>query len=122
MNKSGMPVGAGTDGGHLGPINPWTAIYFMSTGLSADGVNRGMPEGEEISRREALYLYTLGSAWFSFDEDKLGSLEVGKLADLVVLSADFDTVPDKGLRKMKSVLTIVDGRIVYDDGSLITIK
>ena len=119
MKKGGVRVSAGTDGGNLGPINPWTAIYFMTTGLTADGVTRGLPDNEEISRREALFLYTLGSAWFSFDEEKLGSLEVGKLADLVVLSADFDTVSDEDLRRMKSVLTIVDGRIVHNDGSLI---
>ena len=58
-----------------------------------------------------LEIYTRGSAWFSFDEEDLGSLEVGKLADLAVLSADYDTA-DEDLRKMKSFLTIVDGNKV----------
>ena len=66
---------------------------------------------------------TIGSAWFSFDEDKLGSLEAGKLADLAVLSADIleleasDRLDD--LRDLSSVLTFVDGDIVYSDGNLI---
>ena len=59
-------------------------------------------------------MYTKANAWFSFDEDRLGSLEVGKLADLVVLSEDYDTVPDADLRRMTSVLTLVDGRIVSE--------
>ena len=63
-------------------------------------------------------MYTRGSAWFSFDEEDLGSLEVGKLADLAVLSADYDTA-DEDLRKMKSFLTIVDGNKVYSDSALI---
>ena len=63
-------------------------------------------------------MYTRGSAWFSFDEEDLGSLEVGELADLAGLSADYDTA-DEDLRKMKSFLTIVDGNIVYSDSALI---
>ncbi len=73
--------------------------------------------------REALRLYTIGSAWFSFDEDQLGSLEAGKLADLAVLSADILELEASGrlddLRDLSSVLTIVDGDIVYSNGDLI---
>jgi predicted amidohydrolase YtcJ len=69
----------------------------------------------------ALRLYTISGAWFSFDEDKLGSIEAGKLADLVVLNSDFldsAQVPDEAIKKVQSVLTIVGGRIVYDAGVL----
>jgi len=76
-----------------------------------------MRGSEEIpSRIDALKLYTLGSAWFSFDEDKRGSLDVGKLADLAVLSADYLTVPTEKIGGLESVLTMVGGRIVYAAG------
>ena len=68
------------------------------------------------SRLDALKLYTLGSAWFSFDEDKRGSLEVGKLADLAVLSDDYLTVPVEKIGSLESVLTMVGGTIVYSSG------
>jgi hypothetical protein len=94
----------------------------MTTGKNAGGGN-ALPPTETVTVAEALRLYTIGSAWFSFDEDKLGSLEPGKLADLAVLSADIleleaaDRLDD--LRDVSSVLTIVDGAIVYSDGNLI---
>ena len=118
----GVPVGAGTDGGNIVTINPWLALYFMTTGMNAAGT-RVLPPNETVTVAEALRLYTIGSAWFSFDEDKLGSLEAGKLADLAVLSADIleleasDRLDD--LRDLSSVLTFVDGDIVYSDGNLI---
>ena len=63
---------------------------------------------------EALRFYTLGSAWFSFDEKKRGSLEVGKYADLAVLSKDYMTVPVDEVHTIESVLTMVGGKIVYE--------
>ncbi len=64
----------------------------------------------------ALRLYTLGSAWFSFDDDVRGSLEPGKLADLAVLSADYLTVPTAEIGDLESVLTLVGGETVYAAG------
>ena len=78
--------------------------------------------GETVTRRQALRMYTIDSAWFSFDDERFGSLEPGKLADLAVLSDDFDSVADADLRSVKSVLTVVDGRIVYSDSSLIACR
>lgn len=120
--EHGLPVGAGTDGGNIVTINPWLALYFMTTGKNAAGGDV-LPPSETLTVAEALRLYTIGSAWFSFDEDKLGSLQVGKIADLAVLSVDIleleasDRLDD--LRHVTSVLTIVDGDIVYSDGDLI---
>ena len=94
----------------------------MTTGMNAAGT-RVLPPNETVTVAEALRLYTIGSAWFSFDEDKLGSLEVGKLADLAVLSADILALEGADrldeLRDLSSVLTFVDGDIVYSDGGLI---
>jgi len=76
-----------------------------------------MRGAEEIpSRIDALKFYTLGSAWFSFDEQKRGSLDVGKLADLAVLSADYLTVPVEKIGSLESVLTMVGGKVVYTSG------
>ena len=118
----GLPVGAGTDGGNIVTINPWLAFYFMTTGMNAAGTSV-LPPNQTVTVGEALRLYTVGSAWFSFDEDKLGSLQAGKLADLAVLSADILELEASDrlgeLRHLSSVLTIVDGAIVYSDGNLI---
>jgi predicted amidohydrolase YtcJ len=67
---------------------------------------------------EALRLYTSGNGWFLREENTLGTIEPGKLGDVVVLSEDyFDPakVPDEGIKRLRSVLTIVDGRIVHDE-------
>ena len=117
----GLPVGAGTDGGNIVTINPWLSFYFMTTGMNAAGT-RVLPPNETVTVAEALRLYTIGSAWFSFEEDTLGSLQVGKRADVVVLSADIleleasDRLDE--LRHVSSVLTFVDGDIVYSDGTV----
>ena len=66
-----------------------------------------------MTREEALRLYTVGSAWFSFEEGRKGSIEPGKLADLAVLNADYITVPDDQIRALESLLTVVGGRVVY---------
>ena len=113
---SGVPAGAGTDATNVAPINPWLSIYYMVTGRNSAGIE--INQGQTISRLEALRLYTLGSAWVSREENKLGSIEVGKLADLAVLSDDFLSVPDEALRDIRSVLTVVGGRVVYSDGTL----
>ena len=75
-----------------------------------------VPE-ETPDRAEALRFYTAGSAWVSHDEDVRGSLEVGKLADLAVLSKDYMTVPVDQIGGIESVLTMVGGRVVYAAGS-----
>ena len=61
--------------------------------------------------------YTLGSAWFSFDDDVRGSLEVGKLADLAVLSQDYLTAPLDEIGNIESVLTLLGGEVVYAAGA-----
>src|SRR3989442_8438335 len=68
---------------------------------------------ETPNRADALRFYTIGSAWFSFDENKRGSLEVGKFADLAVLSKDYMTVPIEQIGSIESLLTMLDGKIVY---------
>jgi predicted amidohydrolase YtcJ len=74
-------------------------------------------QGQQITRDEALRLYTAENGWFFHEEDKLGSIEAGKLGDLAVLSDDYfdpQRVPDDKIRLVKSVLTVVDGKIVHN--------
>jgi hypothetical protein len=65
---------------------------------------------------EALRLWTVGSAWFSNEEGKKGAIVPGQLADLAVLSADYFSVPEEEIKNLKSVLTLVDGKVVYGSG------
>ncbi len=108
---SGISVGAGTDSTNAQPMNPWIAIYYMVSGRNV--VGHVVNEGQTISRLDALRLYTLGSAWFAHDEHQLGSIEVGKRADLVVLSDAYLAIPEEQISDLTSVLTMVNGQIVY---------
>ena len=113
--KMGVVVGAGTDAHRVASYNPFTALQWLLDSKTVGGVV--MRGAEEIpSRIDALKFYTLGSAWFSFDEDTRGSLDVGKLADLAVLSADYLTVPVEKIGSLESVLTMVGGKVVYTSG------
>jgi predicted amidohydrolase YtcJ len=109
---SGIPLGAGTDSTNVGALNPWLMMYYMSTMKNNAGV-AAAPAGQQITRLEALRMYTIGSAYFSFDEHKLGSIETGKLADLAVLTDDPLTVSDDQFRKLSSILTFQAGKIVH---------
>jgi predicted amidohydrolase YtcJ len=113
--KMGVVVGAGTDAHRVASYNPFTALQWLLDAKTVGGTVMRGPE-EIPGRLDALRFYTLGSAWFSFDDDVRGSLEVGKLADLAVLSDDYLTVPVEKIGGLESVLTMVGGRIVYASG------
>jgi len=110
--RIGVPVGAGTDAHRVASYNPFTALQWFIDGKTVGGAPIRGPE-ETPSRADALRFYTIGSAWFSFDENKRGSLEVGKLADLAVLSKDYMTVPVDQIGSIESLLTMLGGKIVY---------
>jgi hypothetical protein len=105
-----------SDGMQISVMSPWVNLYYVVTGKNARGV---LINGDQtLKRKEALRLYTADNGWFLNAEDKLGTIEQGKLADLVVLSADyFDerAVPDERIVDLHSVLTVVNGRVAYDD-------
>jgi len=110
--EHGIQAGIHGDGVHIAPLNPWPHIYYATTGLNSfgDQVN----PNQHLTREEALRLFTRGNSWFLRMEEKIGSIEEGKLADLVVLDRDYFTIPDARIREIRSVLTIVDGDIVHD--------
>jgi hypothetical protein len=112
---SGIKVGAGSDSAQISTLNPWNVIAYMVTGKASDGslINAG----QQLTRMEALRLYTAENGWFLKEEATLGTIEPGKHGDLVVLSDDYfdpKRVPDDAIKKLKSVLTVVDGKVVHN--------
>ena len=112
MLELGVPVGAGTDATRVSSYNPWLSLYWLVTGKTVGGLAL-YPENNRFERMEALRLYTVGSSWFSSDDGKKGSIVLGQLADLAVLSADYFAVPEEQIKRIESVLTIVGGKVVY---------
>jgi predicted amidohydrolase YtcJ len=68
---------------------------------------------QRVTRLEALRMWTLNAAYLSFEEKSKGSIEPGKLADLVVISKDFLSCPEDEIRDIETLLTVVDGKVVY---------
>ena len=112
----GIQVGIHGDGVHIAPLNPWLHIYYATTGINSfgDQVN----PGQHLTRAEAIRLFTRDNSWFLRMEEKIGSIEPGKLADLAVLDRDYFTVPDADIKKIRSVLTIVNGKIVHEPAAV----
>lgn len=113
---SGIPLGLHEDGVHIAPHNPWFALHYATTGLNVLGEQ--INPGQQISRQQALHMYTRGNAWYLGREHELGSIETGKLADLVVLDKNYFTVSDAEMRRIRPIMTIINGKIVYDTGAL----
>ena len=101
----------------VAPAEPLMGIYAAATRRTLDGRHPGgwVPE-QKISVAEAIRAYTMGSATASFDEKVKGSIEPGKLADMVVLSDDILAIDPVKIEKTRVMLTICDGKIVYDGG------
>lgn len=112
MLKMGLPVGGGTDGTRVASYHPWTCLWWLVTGKSVGGSVINDKESR-LSREEALRLWTKGSAWFSGEDGYKGELSPGRLADFAVLGDDYFYVEADAIRGIESVLTVVDGRIVY---------
>lgn len=112
MMEMGLPVGAGTDGTRVASYNPWPALYWLITGKTVGGFQLAAP-ANQLTRTEALYLYTKGSAWISQEEEVKGTLENGMFADFALLSDDYFTVGEEQINDLESVLTVVGGNIVY---------
>jgi predicted amidohydrolase YtcJ len=108
---AGIPAAVGTDSTNVSALDPWLTLFYVTTGRNLAGELTN--DGQQISRLEALRLYTQGAAWFCLDEDEVGSFVAGKLADLAVLSDDYLNCSESALRKIESVLTLVGGRVVH---------
>jgi len=113
--KLGLVVTGGTDAHRVSSYNPFVSLQWYLDGTTIGGVQtRG--ESEAPSRRQALEMYTRNTAYAANEDDRRGTLEAGKFADLAVLSADYLTAPVKEIGKIKSLLTMVGGKAVYAAG------
>jgi predicted amidohydrolase YtcJ len=111
IQASGVTWGFGSDGSRANQIRPFTTLWWAVTGKMVGGrtVLR-----QPISREDALVAHTRKNAYLIFQEDNLGSIQAGKVADLLVLDRDYLTVPADQIKDIKPVLTVVGGRVVYD--------
>lgn len=113
--KAGIRVSNGTD---AYPWNPFLSLWAMITRTDGEaGVQLGADEC--VTREEALRIYTENGAYLLQMEDRLGSLETGKYADLLVLSDDYLTVADEKIKLIKPIMTMVGGRVVYEGTQLV---
>jgi predicted amidohydrolase YtcJ len=115
MLNMGIKVGAGTDGTRVASYNPWIALYWLTTGKTAGGKSYTRNENK-LDRVTALKLYTTGSASLINQDKDRGMVKGGYLADLAILSDDYINTDGEKLKNMHSLLTIMDGKIVYGEG------
>jgi predicted amidohydrolase YtcJ len=115
MLDSGVPVGAGSDAFRSSNYSPMLSLWWLISGKTVAG-SAIRDANQNVTRAEALRMYTMGSAWMTADEARKGSIEVGKFADLAVLNGDYMTVPEEQIRNLESLLTMVGGRVVYAAG------
>jgi predicted amidohydrolase YtcJ len=119
--KLGLTVAGGTDAHRVSSYNPFVSLQWYLDGTTIGGVKtRG--DAEAPSRRQALEMYTRNPAFMANDDDKRGTLEAGKLADLAVLSADYLTAPVAEIGKIRSLLTMVGGNVVYADAPFASLE
>jgi predicted amidohydrolase YtcJ len=115
MIDAGIPVGGGSDATRVSTYNPWVVLHWLVTGKTVGGT-RLYARSDLLSRMEALRLVTANNAWFSGEEEVKGSIEVGKLADLAVLSRDYFEVTEEEISSIESLLTVVGGRFAHAAG------
>jgi predicted amidohydrolase YtcJ len=109
IQRSGVVWGFGSDGSRANQIRPFTTLWWAVTGKMVGGIRLLR---QPIRREQALIAHTRSNAYLLFRERDLGSIEVGKLADLAVLDRDYLTVPADQIKDITSVMTLVAGRIV----------
>ncbi len=114
MLDKGVRVGAGTDATRVASYNPWVSLSWLVTGQTLGGLSL-YPQANLLDRETALRLWTVENTWFSTETGKKGQLKAGQLADLVVLSDDYFTIPDDAIKDITSVLTLLGGAPVHGD-------
>jgi predicted amidohydrolase YtcJ len=115
---AGVEIAGGSDHmiGHdknraVNPYNPFLSMWIAAARKTTEG--KTLHPEERITRQEALRMHTIGAARMQFADDTRGSIEIGKLADLVVIDRDYLTVPEEEIRNIQPTMTIVDGKIAY---------
>jgi predicted amidohydrolase YtcJ len=117
--ESGVVVGGGSDHmqkiGGLRSINPYNPFLGMWIALTRQprGADQPLHPEQRITREQAIRLYTINNAWLTFEEKEKGSLEPGKLADLIVLDRDILTCPLDQVRQIQVERTYLGGKLIY---------
>jgi predicted amidohydrolase YtcJ len=108
----GIIVGGGTDS----PVTPYYPFPSLWTSIARRTEVKGTQMGTEqkITREEAIKMYTINSAYLSFEENIKGSLEAGKLADIIVIDRDILTCQEDDIKDTKVISTYLGGKVVYD--------
>ena len=114
MMDMGVRVGAGTDATRVASYNPWVSLSWLVAGKTLGGLSL-YPAANRLDRDAALRLWTEANSWFSAETGKKGQIKSGQLADLVVLSDDYFSVPGDAIQDITSVLTLLGGNPVYGD-------
>jgi predicted amidohydrolase YtcJ len=114
MLEIGLPVALGTDGTRVASYNPWMALYWLTTGKTIGGT-QVMDRTKVLDRLTALRLMTSGGYSLLKEDGAKGRIKKGYSADLAILSDDYLNVPDEKVTMITSLLTIVDGKIVWGD-------
>ena len=111
IQDSGIKWGFHTDTTEVNQYKPFTTLWFAVTGKMLGGqvVNR-----QTITREEALIAHTRSNSYFVMRENDLGSIQPGKLADLVVMDRDYLSIPADQIKDIKPVITMVGGKVAYD--------
>lgn len=112
---SGIPLAITTDAFRASSYNPWIGISWMTTGKSVSG-SEILAKDNRLTREEALKLVTVGPTWFEQQEGEMGKIIPGHFADFTLLDKDYFTIPDEAIKTISSVLTVVDGRVVFGAG------
>jgi predicted amidohydrolase YtcJ len=104
-------VGAGTDS----PVTPYPPFVSLWASIArrTEVVGTQMGEEQKVTREEAIRMYTINGAYLSFEEEVKGSIEPGKLADLVVIDRDILTCPEEEIKEIKVLRTILGGKTIY---------
>jgi len=110
LQDSGIKWGLGTDTMVVNQSNPFYTLWWA---VSGQAMNGDQLTNETVTREEALVAHTRSNAWLAFREKDLGSLEPGKFADLLVLDRHYLSVPQREIRAIRPLITMVGGEIVY---------
>jgi cytosine/adenosine deaminase-related metal-dependent hydrolase len=109
---SGIPLAMTTDAFRAATFNPWVGISWMVSGNSVSG-SEVLAKDNRLTRAEALGLFTRSPAWFMNAESEMGMIAPGHLADFALLDRDYFTVSEAEIKSLASVLTVMDGRVVF---------